>query len=65
LVSDSHLKCRIEPAVINAVTKIYCNTNPVKVMLNGKENNLWSYNKLYKILTIDSKEVSSIEVFLK
>ena len=65
LVSGSHLKCNIESAVIDAITKVYCNTKPVLVMLNGKQSDSWSFNELNNILIIQSKDTATIEVFLR
>jgi hypothetical protein len=64
LISGSHLKCIIEPAVIDALTKVYCSTKPVLVLLNGKKSDLWSFSEQYNILTIQSEETSTVEVLL-
>lgn len=65
LVSGSHLKCTIEPAIINAETNVYCNTKPVLVRLNGKKSDSWSFNELNNIFTIQTRDITTIEVFLK
>ncbi|NQU84289.1 MAG: glycoside hydrolase family 92 protein [Mariniphaga sp.] len=65
LVSNSHLKCRIEVAINNATTKIYCSSKPVRVTMNDKIIEAWDFDKRNNILTIQSKDITSIEVFLK
>mgnify|MGYP000991476581 CR=1 FL=1 len=64
LITDSHLKCTIEAAIIDATTKIYCDSLPSKVIINGKHNNTWHFDKLNNILTIQNDDIALIEVFL-
>jgi putative alpha-1,2-mannosidase len=65
LVSDTHLKCRIEAAINNATTKIYCGSKPIRVTMNGEMLAGLDFDQSNNMLTIQSKEVTSVEVFLK
>jgi len=62
LVSASHLKCTIDSPVAEATTKIYSRTKPVKVIVNGQEDNKWGYDEAKKTLTIQSMGTAEIEV---
>jgi len=62
LASASNLKCTIESAVTDATTKIYSRTKPVKVIVNGREDNKWGYDEEMKTLTIQSTGTAEIEV---
>ncbi len=63
LVSDSHLKCTIEAALKYATSKIYCSKKPVKILINGHQIENLYYNDKDKIVSIQSKGTSIIEVF--
>jgi putative alpha-1,2-mannosidase len=65
LVSETRLKCKIEAAITNSTTKIYCASKPVKLTVNGKKLEILDFDQSSKILTIQSKEVALIDVFLK
>ena len=62
LVSASGLKCTIESAAVDATTKIYSRTKPVKVIMNGREDNKWGYDEATNTLTIQSTGTAEIEV---
>jgi hypothetical protein len=64
LISNSHLKCIIEPAVTEATTKIFSRTKPAKITVNGREDDhVWNYDESSKIITIHSSGRATIEVF--
>lgn len=63
LVSDSRLKCVIEAAIIDATTKIYSKTKPVKVLVNGEKDKTWTYDEAKKTVTIQTAGTASIAVF--
>lgn len=63
LASASNLKCTIESAVTDATTKIYSRTKPLKVIMNGREDNKWGYDDAKKTLTVQSQGTTTIEVF--
>ncbi len=65
LVSPSHLRCTIEAAVTDATTKIYSGTKPVKVVVNGREDNQWGYDEARKTSTILNTGTATIEVLLQ
>lgn len=62
LISASHLKCTIEAAVAEATTKIYSRTKPVRVIVNGREDNKWGYDEATKTVTIQTVDTAVIEV---
>jgi putative alpha-1,2-mannosidase len=63
LVSGSHLKCTIEAAVEFATTKIYCYKKPVRILINGQQTENLNYDDKDKIITVQNKGTSTIEVF--
>jgi hypothetical protein len=63
LVSDSRLKCVIEAAVTDATTQVYSRTKPVKVTVNGREDNTWDYDDTNKIVTVYTTGVAEIDIF--
>lgn len=65
LVSDGRLKCRIEPAVKEATTKIYCAAKPAKITVNGHILESPDYDPAGKMLTVQNQEIATIEVLLK
>lgn len=62
LASASGLKCTVESAASDATTKIYSRTKPVKVKVNGREDNNWGYDEATNTLAIQSTGTASIEV---
>lgn len=65
MVSPSELRCTIDAAVLNATTKVYSSTKPVKILVNGKENDTWNYDKTKKIVTIQTSTTADIEIVTK
>ncbi|UCH13063.1 MAG: glycoside hydrolase family 92 protein [Bacteroidales bacterium] len=64
LVSDSHLKCTIAAAVIEATTRIYSHVKPDIVLVSGQKSKNWDYEKNKKILTIKTTDTAEIEIIL-
>jgi putative alpha-1,2-mannosidase len=64
LVSDSHLRCTITAAVIDATTRVYSYAKPNIVKVNGQNSKNWDYDKIRKILTFKTSGTSEIEIIL-
>ncbi len=65
LVSEFHLRCVIEAAVTEAISEIYSETKPVRVMVNGQEEDSWLYDEARKTVTIPSAGTAIIEVLTR
>jgi hypothetical protein len=62
VISKTHIKCTIEAAVEEAITKIYCSNEPIKVIANGKETNAWKYDQIEKTLIVQTEGTANLEV---
>jgi len=62
MVSASHLRCTIESAITDSTTKIYSWTKPVKVTVNGRQDDNWDYDETNRTVTVQSTGTAAIEV---
>ena len=64
LPRENHLKCTIVAAGIDATTKIFCATPPVKITVNGSAFRKWNYDEIQHTTTLKTKASANIEVLL-
>ncbi len=65
LVSPSRLKCVVEAGATDATTRIYSRTKPAKVVVNGTEDNTWSYDEAKQTIRVHSAGTAAMEVWLR
>lgn len=64
LIAPGHLQCVIESLAGRATTKIYSQTKPVKLIVNGQPSHAWAYDEARKTATVHSADRVAIEVFM-
>ncbi len=62
-ISPSHLKCIIQSPLGKSTTRIYSQTRPEKILLNGWPDNNWSYNEANRSVLLQTTGTTTIEVF--
>jgi len=63
LASATRLNCRVEAPVGVATTKIYSQTKPPKITVNGREDRTWTYDEARHTVSLETTGNASIEVW--
>ncbi len=65
LLSETRLQFVVEPGARDAITRIYCQTKPAKVLVNGVPDTRCSYDESTKTVTVQSADRAAMEVLLR
>ncbi len=65
MLTDSHLRCKIEAAVKSATTKFYSTKKPNKILINGTQIDNINYDQKEGITTIQNDDAAIIDVIIK